>query len=192
MEFASYLAGEKWSDHPDCTHPLLATLARAVNDFSSPGARARLVPLVPRVIGLASGDRAVHVRVAVRAAAASVPVARVDRQRALAVGLLTGERLAGPDSTLALEARRALDEVPDAEAWARAFAAVHGPGHEPLFLRRGAMALVNLAVVGVAEACVPDADARLLRMLESAILDFKCAAAPTGVPDDSRVLQFAS
>ena len=24
MEFASYLAGEPWSDHPACTHPLLA------------------------------------------------------------------------------------------------------------------------------------------------------------------------
>jgi len=28
MEFASYLAGERWSDHPACTHPLLAVLAR--------------------------------------------------------------------------------------------------------------------------------------------------------------------
>ena len=28
MEFASYLAGERWSDHPACTHPLLAALAR--------------------------------------------------------------------------------------------------------------------------------------------------------------------
>ena len=24
MELASYLAGERWSDHPACTHPLLA------------------------------------------------------------------------------------------------------------------------------------------------------------------------
>jgi hypothetical protein len=190
MEFASFLAGEKWSDHPACTHPLLATLARAVNDFSSPGARARLVPLIPRVIGLVSDDRAVHVRIAVRAAAASIPVACVDRQRALAFGLLTCERFVG--SGLALEARRALDDVPDAAVWARAFAGAHGPGSEPLFLRRGAMALVNLAVVGVADACVPDADDRLHRMLESAIVDLESTATPTDVPDDSRVLQFAS
>ena len=32
MELASYLAGESWSDHPSCTHPLLASLARDVND----------------------------------------------------------------------------------------------------------------------------------------------------------------
>ncbi len=32
MEMASFLAGERWSDHPSCTHPLLASLARLVND----------------------------------------------------------------------------------------------------------------------------------------------------------------
>ena len=30
MEFASFLAGERWSDHPACTHPLLAGVARDV------------------------------------------------------------------------------------------------------------------------------------------------------------------
>ena len=33
MEFASFLAGERWSDHPACTHPLLGQLARQVNDL---------------------------------------------------------------------------------------------------------------------------------------------------------------
>ena len=35
MEFASYLAGERWSDHPRCTHPLLSAVARLVNDNTS-------------------------------------------------------------------------------------------------------------------------------------------------------------
>src|SRR5262249_23591033 len=35
MEFASYLAGERWSDHPPCTHPLLAALARHVTDCTT-------------------------------------------------------------------------------------------------------------------------------------------------------------
>ena len=26
MEMAAFLAGERWSDHPRCTHPLLAAL----------------------------------------------------------------------------------------------------------------------------------------------------------------------
>ena len=42
MELASYLAGERWSDHPACTHPLLAALARDVNDYSSDAGRSRL------------------------------------------------------------------------------------------------------------------------------------------------------
>lgn len=52
MELASYLAGERWSDHPACTHPLLAGLARLVNDHTTDEGRSRLVPLVPSIIGL--------------------------------------------------------------------------------------------------------------------------------------------
>ena len=40
MEFASYLAGERWSDHPACTHGTLAHLARMVNDLTSDAGRA--------------------------------------------------------------------------------------------------------------------------------------------------------
>lgn len=36
MELASYLASERWSDHPACTHPVLAEAARLVNDCTSP------------------------------------------------------------------------------------------------------------------------------------------------------------
>ena len=42
MELASFLAGEPWSDHPSCTHPLLASLARDVNDHVDPRTAARL------------------------------------------------------------------------------------------------------------------------------------------------------
>ena len=52
MEFASYLAGESWSDHPRCTHPLLAAVARLVNDNTSDDGRQRLTGLIPSVIGL--------------------------------------------------------------------------------------------------------------------------------------------
>src|SRR3954463_10897896 len=56
MEMASYLAGERWSDQPRCTHPLLAELAREVNDHVADDNRQRLVPLVPSVIGMTSDD----------------------------------------------------------------------------------------------------------------------------------------
>src|SRR5664280_464897 len=61
MEMASFMAGESWSDHPACTHPLLAELARLVNDSVSDRLRPRLVPMIPSVIGLTSQD--VHVDV---------------------------------------------------------------------------------------------------------------------------------
>ena len=59
MEFASYLAGEPWSDHPQCTDPLLAFLARGVNDAMSDGRRAEIAPDIPRVIGLRGDHREV-------------------------------------------------------------------------------------------------------------------------------------
>jgi hypothetical protein len=49
MELASFLAGERWSDHPSCTHPLVAMLARAVNDLTSDHARPRLAPIASRI-----------------------------------------------------------------------------------------------------------------------------------------------
>lgn len=52
MEMASLLAGEPWSDHPRCTHPVLAALARAVNDRCSDDGRRTLAPHIPDVIGL--------------------------------------------------------------------------------------------------------------------------------------------
>ncbi len=56
MEYASLLAGVSWSDHPDCTHPLIALVAREVNDEISDAARVELVPMIPSVIGLYPTD----------------------------------------------------------------------------------------------------------------------------------------
>jgi len=75
MEMASFLAGESWSDHPACTHPLLARLARLVNDSVTDSERSRLVPLIPSVVGLASDDLRVDVTIAWHSALASLPIA---------------------------------------------------------------------------------------------------------------------
>jgi hypothetical protein len=53
MELASALAREPWSDHPACVHPVLAAVARAVNDRVGDTAREWLAPLVPPMIGTA-------------------------------------------------------------------------------------------------------------------------------------------
>lgn len=51
MEYVSLLAGEEWSDRPECTHDLLAHEARTVNDLLRDGDRSRLVPLIGRLFG---------------------------------------------------------------------------------------------------------------------------------------------
>lgn len=51
MEYVSLLAGEEWSDRPECTHPLLAHEARTTNDLLRDSDRPRLVPLIGRLFG---------------------------------------------------------------------------------------------------------------------------------------------
>ncbi|MEJ7744705.1 MAG: hypothetical protein WKF73_20525 [Nocardioidaceae bacterium] len=92
MEFASFLAGERWSDHPRCTHALLADLARQVNDNLTDEGRHRIVTLLPDVVGLTSDDPQLDVVIALRAAELAVPAAPFGRQRPLAVALLRCEQ----------------------------------------------------------------------------------------------------
>jgi hypothetical protein len=185
MELASYLAGERWSDHPVCTHPLLASLARLVNDHTSDDGRGRLVALIPSVIGLVSDDPHVDAEIALRSATTALPVASAEHQRALAVSVLAAERVLAdldgrPADSLEESSRAALAQVPHAAQWAERF-------HQEVetapkdFRRRGAPNVVRLAVVGIAEACVPDPDAMLHDLLAAAIGD--CAARVQHEPD---------
>ena len=175
MELASYLAGERWSDRPSCTHPLLAALARLVNDHTTDAGRGALAPLVPSVIGLTSDDPRVDIRIALRAAITALPVAAAERQRVLAVSILAAERAlvdldGSVDTATAAAAADALAAVPDAATWARAFTnemrnSTRGFG------RHAAPSTVRYAVVGIAQACISDPDARLRSLLVSAIDD---------------------
>ena len=121
MEFASLLAGERWSDHPACTHPLLAAVARHVNDYTSEVGRSRLVELIPSVIGLTGEDLHIDAAVALGSARLALPVAAAERQRVLAVGVLSCERVLAeldgrPLGELGEESRLALAQVPHAAA----------------------------------------------------------------------------
>jgi hypothetical protein len=206
------LSGEKWSDHPACTHPAISALARAVNDCTSDTARSALAPLIPTVIGLGVYDGRVHdgrvhdgrvhdgrvhdgrvhdgrvhdgrgddkrfderiaVLVAARAGVAALPIACESRQRTIAVGLLyAGELLARPAAQPAGapptdELRSAIDgalaSAPLAHQWAATFSAGLAPksGNS----RHAMRVLTTISVLGIADACVPDADARLERLL---------------------------
>lgn len=160
MELASYLAGERWSDHPACTHPLVAAVARGVNDCTPDESRPRLAVLIPSVIGLTSDDAHVDVGVALRCATTALPVVAAERQRAMAVAVLACERVLDeldgrPAGTLRPASSEALERAPHAARWARRFARGHHSSPAG-FQRHAAPSIVDSAVKGIAAACVAD------------------------------------
>jgi len=188
MELASYLAGERWSDHPACTHPLLAALARLVNDNTGDDNRGRLAGLVPSIIGLAGDDLRVDARIALRCATTALPVAAAERQLALAVSVLAAEemlaRLDGlPSGKLSPDSQAAMDQVPLAAEQARKFSRA-ARITEKGFRKYAAPNAVQLAVVGIVQACVPDPDALLRDLLTAAIAD--CEALIHGAGPSAR------
>ncbi|WP_205303069.1 hypothetical protein [Nonomuraea montanisoli] len=178
MELASYLAGERWSDHPACTHPLLAALARLVNDNTSDDNRGRLIELVPSIIGLAGDDLRLDAQISLRCATTALPVAAAERQLALAVSVLAAEevmcRLDGaPPGRLSERSEAALAQVPRAAEQARKFSRA-AKLTEKGFRRYAAPNAVQLSVVGIVQACIPDPDTLLRELLTEAIAD--CSA----------------
>ncbi|MGC4941191.1 hypothetical protein [Kribbella sp. DT2] len=199
MEFASYLAGEPWSDHPACTHPLLAGVARDVNDCTTDAGRSRLAPLIPSVIGLTPDDPHVVPRVTARCIQEALPVVSQERQYILAVALIVGERqlaqLDGrPLDSMNPASQEALDSVPSATKWARAFTAKAHRG-TPDYARRTAPRAVSCAVEGISQACVSDPDERLYRLLDNAIEECRSwvpaepSRFPKAVPKATQVAQ---
>ena len=174
MEFASYLAGERWSDHPSCTDPVLASLARGVNDNLTDGRRDEIAVEIPRVIGLRGDDSVVGLVVALRAAIAALPVANMERQRSLAIGILA-LRPALADRGIETPwldelADRALADVPDAVAWAANYVDAQTTRSRELH-RSAADAITRIATTGIAAACIDDPDGLLIATLGDAIAD---------------------
>jgi hypothetical protein len=127
MELASYLAGERWSDHPACTHSLLASVARLVNDYTSDEGRPRLAELIPSVIGLTGDDLHIDALIALRCATIALPVAAADRQRVLAARSCSA-RGWWPNS---LGARRTVSLQIVSACWARCPTRGNGPTASP-------------------------------------------------------------
>jgi hypothetical protein len=181
MELASFLAGERWSDHPACTHPLLASVARLVNDYTTDEGRTRLAGLIPSVVGLTSDDPRVDARIALRAATTALPVVSADRQRAMAASVLSAEavlaELDGRPVELGERSRWALAQAPDAHRWAVTFACTVRMSTKR-FNRRSAPSIVRVAAEGLARACVPNPDAHLYALLSGAIEETTAATHP--------------
>ena len=190
MEFASFLAGERWSDHPACTHPSLAALARLVNDLSSDGARSKLSVHISSVVGLNGIDRRIPTLVAILAAASALPIASATRQSALATGLVRCESIladwSGPEVDRASERiREAFLEAPGTETWARDFLGqVQQHGNQAFTVNNEA--LLRTAVIGIADACVQDADERLANLLAQAIEECTLILNVAGSEHDKR------
>ena len=181
MELASFLAGEKWSDHPACTHPLLAEVARLVNDHTADANRPALGRLIPSVIGLTTEDPRVDARITLRAARAALPIVSAERQNVMAVAILTADRVLSlidgrPLDQLEVDSLRALDTAPHATKWAYGFTQGAGISIER-FRRHAAPDAVRCAVQGIAHACVAEPDALLRELLADAI-DVCVAAGP--------------
>src|SRR6188474_3697489 len=60
MEAVSQWAHEPWSDSPGCTHPLVAHLARLVNDASTPAGWQMLIAFVPALADSRRSDPATY------------------------------------------------------------------------------------------------------------------------------------
>ena len=173
MEMASFLAGERWSDHPSCTHPLLAGLARLVNDTVSDPWRPKLIPLIPSVIGLTSDDLHVDAEIALRSALVALPIASAPRQHVLATAVLACERVFAeldgrPADSLSPRSRNILDQVPDAASWARSFSG-GVPVSPRTFRVRTAPHILNVAIEGISLSCSPDVEQRLVDLLADTI-----------------------
>ncbi len=179
MELASVLAGERWSDHPPCTHPLLGQLARQVNDAISDEGRRGLPPLIPSVVGLV-GDEDTPVALSVAVASRQLLDQPEATQRVLAAGLLRAVQVAADDPGLAGVTRRArvaLDQVPGAVAWVERLD-VRGRIDRRSFAERCAPTMVRCAVEGVVAAGDPGTDARLHDLLEAGIAAVPAPTAP--------------
>lgn len=180
MEYASYLAGEKWSDHPSCTHPLLGELARQINDFISNETRQTLAELVPDLIGLTGSDLRIDLRIALRVARTALPIVAEERQRMMAIAVLTCERLLAdldgcPGAPPSRESNEALELAPGAAGWARRFTRNTSVSSR-VFRREAAPSIVRYGVQGIAHACVPDPDSLLRDLLVGAIEDCRTLA----------------
>ena len=166
MEFASLLAGERWSDHPRCTHPLLGALARSVNDCTSDEGRPLLAPLVPDVIGTEADDPRLAPELVVLTCRSTLPYVQAHPRFVLAVALLSAERqlveagaapAAGPDPL-------SVRERADAAAYVDRFRV------SPRFYRRkGAQGVLQYAVGAVSLERGPRSDTILRELLEAAV-----------------------
>jgi hypothetical protein len=186
MELTSIVAGEPFSDRPDCTDPALAAVARAVNDYSSHSARQRLAVLAADLSVAGRSDPELGYRVGRRCLLTALPYAEQPRRRVLAVGLLGLDRASRdlsrgwrPDF---LDFDSELGLMPYDGELAAAGAFLDTQRVSPReYLRRGLPIAVEAAVATIAERA-PDADGVLRDLLTDCLDDGRRSASVPQVP----------
>jgi hypothetical protein len=186
MEYTSTLAGERWTDSPRCTDPVLAAVARAVNDYTSERGRSRLAVLASDLTTANGAGPAAARAVARRCLLTALPyadhAADGGRRRVIVVALLGLERasaghtrgwsadLLGADVDLALltcadEVEPAAELVGDLRVGVREHA------------RRALPTAVECAVATIA-AGADDPDDVLHALLVDCLADYLSAGQP--------------
>jgi hypothetical protein len=181
MEYTSYLAGEKFSDAPECTDRTLAVIARAVNDYSGDSSRQRLALLAADLTMAGPADTEIQQALARRVLLTALPHATGERRRVLIVALLGLERAAAgrskgfSDDVIGLDAEFALlgctSDVMAARRQVEQLPVPPGQHH-----RRGLARTIELAVASVADEA-PNADDLLFDLLLACLDDHRHALA---------------
>jgi len=92
---------------------------------------------------------------------------------------------------LSSQSRQVLDEVPEAAAWARSFSGGLRVSRKT-FRAETAPHILNIAVEGIARACAPDVEQRLVDLLAATIADCQALIRTSAVPKPAAVAARAS
>jgi hypothetical protein len=127
------------------------------------------------VVGLNRDDPRIPILLSVLAASSALPIASTMRQGALATALIRCEELLegwdGPEVERArMRIRAAFLLAPGTEGWAKDFISQVST-HSTRVITINHEALLRTAAIGIADACVLDADARLGNLLEQAVAE---------------------
>lgn len=187
MEYASVLAGERFSDAPRCTDPALAAVARAVNDYSSDASRQRIAPYAGDLTAAHGAGDDVQNGIVRRCLLTALRYADGGRRQVLLVALLGLDRAASgatrgwQDSMLSLDTEMALLRCDRGFAAAAAYVA-------PLSVttrehaRRATSIAVEMAVSTIAESAgsTQEADDALFDLFQQCLGDHTRARAAAG------------
>lgn len=110
MEYVSLLAGEEWSDRPECTHPMLAHEARTTNDLLRDSDRTRLVPLIGRLFGTTDDSPELRARLRIEQARQVMALLEPDSRAPVIAAIGEAEAWLSRDGD-ATDVHQAIDEA---------------------------------------------------------------------------------